>query len=100
MKTLEPSNYMHAGEFCLLGCKTVQSVESQPTLPRVFTMVSCSACSSTLEEEATCSSDMSVYFEVEVEVNLRPTVSRPVRLGIGPPFGALDQILSCSSFFC
>jgi hypothetical protein len=38
--------------------------------------------------------------EVEVEVNLRPTVSRPVRLGIGPPFGTLDQILSCSSFFC
>jgi hypothetical protein len=38
--------------------------------------------------------------EVEVEVNLRPTVSRPVRLGIGPPYGTLDQILSCSSFFC
>jgi hypothetical protein len=38
--------------------------------------------------------------EVEVEVNLRPTVSRPVRLGIGPPFVTLDQILSCSSFFC
>jgi hypothetical protein len=35
----------------------------------------------------------------EVEVNLRPTVSRPVRLGIGPPYGTLDQILSCSSFF-
>jgi hypothetical protein len=30
---------------------------------------------------------------------LRPTVSRPVRLGIGPPFGTLDQILSCSPFF-
>jgi hypothetical protein len=26
---------------------------------------------------------------------LRPTVSRPVRLGIGPPYGILDQILSC-----
>jgi hypothetical protein len=37
---------------------------------------------------------------IEVEVNLRPTVSRPVRLGIGPPYGTLDQILSCSSFFC
>jgi hypothetical protein len=37
--------------------------------------------------------------EVEVEVNLRPTVSRPVRLGIGPPYGILDQILSCSFFF-
>jgi hypothetical protein len=24
--------------------------------------------------------------------------SRQVRLGIGPPFGTLDQILSCSSF--
>jgi hypothetical protein len=36
--------------------------------------------------------------EVEVEVNLRPTVSRPVRLGIGPPYGNLDQILSCSFF--
>jgi hypothetical protein len=39
-------------------------------------------------------------FEVEVEVNLRPTLSRPVRLGIGPPYGTLDQLLSCSSFFC
>jgi hypothetical protein len=41
-----------------------------------------------------------VEVEVEVEVNLRPRVSRPVRLGIGPPFGTLDQILACSSFFC
>jgi hypothetical protein len=31
---------------------------------------------------------------------LRPTDSRPVRLRIGPPFRTLDQILSCSSFFC
>jgi hypothetical protein len=30
----------------------------------------------------------------EVEFNLRPTVSRPVRLGVGPPFGAHDQILN------
>jgi hypothetical protein len=29
---------------------------------------------------------------------LRLTVSQPVRLGIGPPFETLDQILSCSSF--
>jgi hypothetical protein len=41
-----------------------------------------------------------IEVEVEVEVNLRPTVSRPVRLGFGPPYGTLDQILSCSSFFC
>jgi hypothetical protein len=34
-----------------------------------------------------------------LEFILRPTVSRPVRLGIGPPFGILDQILSCSSSF-
>jgi hypothetical protein len=37
-------------------------------------------------------------WELELEFFLRPTVSRPVRLGIGPPFGTLDQILSCSSF--
>jgi hypothetical protein len=36
--------------------------------------------------------------ELELEFFLRPTVSRPVRLGIGPPFGTLDQILACSSF--
>jgi hypothetical protein len=36
---------------------------------------------------------------MELELFLRPTVSRPVRLGIGPPFGTLDQIISCSSFF-
>jgi hypothetical protein len=35
----------------------------------------------------------------ELEFFLRPTVSRPVRLGIRPPFGTLDQILSCSSSF-
>jgi hypothetical protein len=37
---------------------------------------------------------------LELEFLLRPTDSRPVRLGIGPPYGTLDQILSCSSFFC
>jgi hypothetical protein len=37
--------------------------------------------------------------ELELELFLRPTDSRPVHLGIGPPCGTLDQILSCSSFF-
>jgi hypothetical protein len=36
--------------------------------------------------------------ELELEFFLLPTVSRPVSLGIGPPFGTLDQILACSSF--
>jgi hypothetical protein len=30
--------------------------------------------------------------DVEVEVNLRPTVSRPVFLGVGIPSGSHDQI--------
>jgi hypothetical protein len=30
--------------------------------------------------------------ELELEFFLRPTDSRPVRLGIGPPFGVHDQI--------
>jgi hypothetical protein len=34
-----------------------------------------------------------------LELFLRPTVSQPVSLGIGPLFGTLDQILSCLSFF-
>jgi hypothetical protein len=36
---------------------------------------------------------------LELEFLLQPTDSRPVRLGIGPPIGTLDYILSCSSFF-
>jgi hypothetical protein len=35
---------------------------------------------------------------LQLEFFLLPTVSRPVSLGIGPPFGTLDQILFCSSF--
>jgi hypothetical protein len=31
--------------------------------------------------------------EAEVEVTLRPTASRPVRLDVLPPFGASDQML-------
>jgi hypothetical protein len=43
--------------------------------------------------------DEQPLLELELEFFLRPTVSRPVRLGIGPPFGILDQILACSSSF-
>jgi hypothetical protein len=30
------------------------------------------------------------FLVLELEFFLRPTVSRPVHLGIGPPFGTLD----------
>jgi hypothetical protein len=35
----------------------------------------------------------------EVDVNLRPTVSRPVRLGVEPLFGTDNQILISITFF-
>jgi hypothetical protein len=41
---------------------------------------------------------LSQFWTLELEFFLLPTVSRPVGLGIGPPFGTLDQILACSSF--
>jgi hypothetical protein len=41
---------------------------------------------------------LEAVLELELEFFLWPTVSRPVSLGIGPPFGTLEQILSCSSF--
>jgi hypothetical protein len=56
----------------------------------------CEICEKLRFACAAASGEIATY---EVEVNLRPTVSRPVRLGIGPPYGTLDQILSCSSFF-
>jgi hypothetical protein len=40
-----------------------------------------------------------IFLWLELEFFLRPTVSRPVSLGIGPSFGTLDQSLSCSSSF-
>jgi hypothetical protein len=48
---------------------------------------------------------VSIYeVEVEVELNLRPTVSRPVCLGAGIPPGTHDQIyfisLTIASFLC
>jgi hypothetical protein len=43
--------------------------------------------------------NLSYVMCLELEFFLRPTVSRPISSGIGPPFGTLEQILSCSSFF-
>jgi hypothetical protein len=57
-------------------------------------------CSSGHERASTLSFPATVSFiELELEFFLRSTVSRPIRLGIGPPFGTLDQILSCSFSF-
>jgi hypothetical protein len=41
----------------------------------------------------------SVWISLELEFFLRLTVSQPVRLGIGPPFGTLDLILSSDNYF-
>jgi hypothetical protein len=41
---------------------------------------------------------VSPELELELEFFLRLTVSQPVRPGIRPPFGTLDQMLSCSYF--
>jgi hypothetical protein len=42
--------------------------------------------------------NMDVVNWLQLEYFLRPTVSRPVSLGIRPPFGTLDQSLCRSSF--
>jgi hypothetical protein len=63
----------------------VQSAEAIPVLLGVPITGSCSTCSA-------------IPFQLQLELFLRPTVSRPVSLGIGPPFGILVQILSCSCF--
>jgi hypothetical protein len=39
------------------------------------------------------------YVEVEVEVNLRPTVSRPVCLGVRHPSGTRDQFFFLLEIF-
>jgi hypothetical protein len=102
-----------------------RSENSSSEFATCFTLISCLAYCSTLKTEVTCSCEMSIDFqrttelfiyhtcsgylsqilslwqasELELEFFLRPTVRRQVRLGIGPPFGTLDQILACSSFF-
>jgi hypothetical protein len=40
-----------------------------------------------------------LFLDVEVEVNLRPTVSRLVRLGVRHPSGTRDQFLFLLEFF-
>jgi hypothetical protein len=58
----------------------------------------CNSCSkSKLTVNRTITAKLST--PMELEFFLRPTVSRPVSLGIGTPFGTLDEILACSSFF-
>jgi hypothetical protein len=86
---------------CNRGCVYVTESKCTPTKTRI----SCSKATSTSHHTHHSYKHLhwwkrNLYdMVVELEFFLRPTVSRPVSLGIGPPFGTLDQILSCSSFF-
>jgi hypothetical protein len=51
------------------------------------------------ENRSALNSEDFKHFEVEVEVNLRPTVSRPVCLGVRRPSGTRDQFLFLLEIF-
>jgi hypothetical protein len=42
---------------------------------------------------------LEIYVQIEVEVSLRPTVSRPVSLGVRPPSGTRDQFFFLLEIF-